>query len=52
MSRCTCLTSRASTASVDIPARQVRIDYDEAHVNTEKMKEIPNAEDYPVESVS
>ncbi len=39
------------TVSVDIPARQVRVDYDEAHVNVEKMKEILQDEDYPVESV-
>lgn len=39
------------TVSVDIPAKQVRVDYDDAHVNVEKMKEILQEEDYPVESV-
>ena len=38
--------------NVDIPAKQVRVDYDEAHVNVEKMKEILQEEDYPVESVA
>jgi copper chaperone len=38
--------------SVDIPAKQVRVDYDNAHVNVLKMKEILQEEDYPVESVS
>jgi copper chaperone len=37
---------------VDIPARQVRVEYDEAQVNVEKMKELLQEEDYPVESVS
>jgi copper chaperone len=37
---------------VDIPARQVRVDYDEGHVNVDKMKEILQEEDYPVESVA
>jgi copper chaperone len=40
------------TVSVDIPAKQVRVDYDEAHVNVEQMKEILQEEDYPVESVA
>jgi copper chaperone len=39
------------TVSVDIPAKQVRVDYDEARVDVEKMKEILKEEDYPVESV-
>ena len=37
---------------VDIPAKQVRVDYDDAQVNVEKMKEILQEEDYPVESVA
>jgi copper chaperone CopZ len=37
---------------VDIPARQVRVDYDEAHVDVQKMKELLQEEDYPVESVA
>jgi copper chaperone len=40
------------TVSVDIPGKQVRVDCDDAHVNVEKMKEILQEEDYPVESVS
>jgi copper chaperone len=36
--------------SVDIPGKQVRVDYDEARVNVEKMKAILREEDYPVES--
>ena len=39
------------TVSVDIPAKQVRVDYDEAHVDVEKMKGILNEEDYAVQSV-
>ena len=39
------------TVSVDIPAKQVRVDYDDAHVSIQKMKEILQEEDYPVESV-
>jgi copper chaperone len=37
---------------VDIPAKTVRVDYDEAQVNIEKMKELLQEEDYPVESVA
>jgi copper chaperone len=37
---------------VDILARQVRVDYDEAQVDIEKMKELLKEEDYPVESVA
>jgi copper chaperone len=37
--------------SVDIPGKQVWVDYDEAHVNVEKMKVILQEEDYPVESI-
>jgi copper chaperone len=39
------------SVNVDIPARQVRVDYDETIVGVEKMKEILQEEDYPVESV-
>ena len=39
------------SVSVDIPAKQVKIEYDDAHVNVDKMKELLNEEDYPVESV-
>jgi copper chaperone len=37
--------------SVDIPSKQVKVEYDDAHVNVDKMKELLNEEDYPVESV-
>ena len=39
------------TVSVDIPAHQVHIEFDEAQVSVEKMKDILNEEDYPVVSV-
>jgi copper chaperone len=38
--------------NVDIPARQVQVDYDAAQVDVEQMKEILQEEDYPVESVA
>lgn len=38
--------------NVDIPGKQVRVDYDEAQVNVDRMKDILQAEDYPVESVA
>ncbi len=37
---------------VDIPARQVQVEYDPAQVGLERMKEILQEEDYPVESVA
>ena len=36
--------------SVDIPARQVRVDYDASRVDVQKMQEILSEEEYPVES--
>jgi copper chaperone len=39
------------TVNVDIPGRQVRVDYDESVVDVNKMKEVLQEEDYPVESV-
>jgi copper chaperone len=39
------------SVNVDIPARQVRVNYDPAQVSVDRMKEILQAEDYPVESV-
>ena len=39
------------SVSVDIPAKQVKVEYDDAHVNLDRMKELLNEEDYPVESV-
>ena len=40
------------SVSVDIPARQVHVEFDDATVNVNRMKEILQEEDYPVESVS
>ena len=37
---------------VDIPARQVRLDYDEQQVDLNHVKEILQEEDYPVDSVA
>ena len=39
------------TVNVDIPGKQVRVDYDEARVNVDQMKDALQEEDYPVESV-
>ena len=36
---------------VDIAAKQVKVEYGDVHVNVDKMKELLNEEDYPVESV-
>jgi copper chaperone len=40
------------TVNVDIPARQVRVDYDESVVDVNKMKDVLQEEDYPVDSVA
>jgi copper chaperone len=40
------------TVNVDIPARQVHVEYDEAQVSIEKMKDVLQEEEYPVESVA
>jgi copper chaperone len=37
---------------VDIPTRQVRVEYDEAQVSVDQMKDVLQEEDYPVESVA
>ncbi len=39
------------SVSVDIPAKQVKVEYDEAQVNLDKMKALLAEEDYPVESI-
>jgi len=39
-----------TSVNVDIPAKQVRVDYDPNQVSVERMKEILQEEDYPVES--
>ena len=38
--------------SVDIPTKQVRVAYDETQVDVNRMQEILQEEDYPVESVA
>ena len=40
------------TVRVDIPARQVRVEYDEKQVSVDKMRDLLQEEDYPVESVA
>jgi copper chaperone len=37
---------------VDIPGKQVRVEFDESRVNVEKMRELLREEEYPVESVA
>lgn len=36
---------------VDIPAKRVRVTFDEAQVDVERMKQVLQEEDYPVASV-
>ena len=40
-----------NSVRVDIPAKQVKLDYDDSQVNLEQVKAILHEEDYPVESV-
>lgn len=40
------------TVNVDIPTRQVHVEYDESVVDVNTMKDVLQAEDYPVESVT
>ena len=37
--------------NVDIPSKQVRVDYDDSAVDVERMKQVLEEEDYPVASV-
>jgi len=37
---------------VDIPNKQVRVDFDESKVSVDQMKDLLQEEDYPVESVA
>ena len=37
---------------VDIPAKQVRVEYDPSQVSVERMQDILQEEDYPVASVA
>jgi copper chaperone len=39
------------SVSVDIPARQVHVEYDPNQVSVERMRDILQEEEYPVESV-
>jgi len=39
------------SVDVDIPSKQVRVEYDESVVDLNKLKEVLQEEDYPVESV-
>jgi len=38
------------SVQVDIPSKQVRVEYDEATVDLNRIKEILHEEEYPVES--
>ena len=40
------------TVNVDIPGRQVRVEYDESQVNVDRMKDVLQEEEYPVASVT
>ncbi|MGI9149025.1 MAG: heavy-metal-associated domain-containing protein [Chloroflexota bacterium] len=40
------------SVQVDIPTRQVRVEYDADLVSVDKMKDVLLEEDYPVESVA
>jgi len=44
--------SGVRSVQVDIPARQVRVEYDESQVSVERMKDLLQEEDYPVESIA
>jgi len=37
---------------VDIPNKQVRVDFDDLKVSVDQMKDLLQQEDYPVESVA
>jgi len=41
-----------SSVRVDIPTKQVHVDYDAGRVDVDQMKAILAEEDYPVESVA
>jgi copper chaperone len=40
------------TVSVDFPAKQVRVDFDDAQVSVDRMKEVLQEEEYPVQSAT
>jgi copper chaperone len=41
-----------NSVRVDIPAKQVSVDYDEGRVDIQRMRQILGEEDYPVASVA
>ncbi|HEY1293409.1 MAG TPA: heavy-metal-associated domain-containing protein [Chloroflexota bacterium] len=43
--------SGVRTVNVDIAGKQVHVDYDESQVSLDRMKDVLQEEDYPVESV-
>ena len=45
-------TAGVRHVEVDIPAKQVRVSYDEGAVDLERLKAALQAEDYPVASVA
>jgi copper chaperone len=40
------------SVNVNIPGKQVRVEYDESQVNVDRMKDVLREEDYPVESIA
>jgi copper chaperone len=40
------------SVEVDIPTKQVKVEFDETQVSVDKMKELLEEEDYPVASVA
>jgi copper chaperone CopZ len=40
------------TVNVDIPGKRVHVQYDEARVDVDRMRELLAEEEYPVESIS
>jgi copper chaperone CopZ len=44
--------SGVRSVAVDIPGKQVHVDYDESQVSVDQMKDVLQEEDYPVECVA
>lgn len=44
-------TAGVRSVQVDIPTKQVRLDYDESTISIDRVREILAEEDYPVASV-
>jgi len=40
------------TVNVDIPGKQVQVEYDESQVNVDRMKDVLQEEEYTVQSVA